>query len=234
MSELDLYINEVSWYLPYPNEIKQDALDELRIDVQSSMDESNSLSPSSTFGTPRNVALNISQGNNWHLKRVNWGTRFIAWVVDFFTLMVVLLFVIGGGFLLLHFTFMPWDDLMAEFANWENEVIELSLQNVLLILFISILTVLFFVIFIGYNVVLEHQYGTTVGKYLFNLVVVDQTGIKITWKQAIIRNFSKILIFQEFLPIDVILGMMLERFNPEKTQRQRGMDILAETIVIKV
>ncbi len=233
-TELDLYIDEVSKYLPYPKKVKQDALDELRIDVQSALNESGEQSPSLAFGSSREVALNVSQGNNWHNERVDWITRFFAWVVDFFTLMIISLGIIGGGFVILHFTFMPWEELMAEFASWENEVIDLSLQSILLILFISVLAILFFVIFIGYNVVLEYRYGTTIGKRLFHLAVVDQTGIKITWKQAIIRNFSKLIVFQEFLPIDVILGMILERFDPEKTHRQRGMDILAETIVVKV
>ncbi|MHA2387614.1 MAG: RDD family protein [Candidatus Hodarchaeales archaeon] len=234
INQIDLYIDEVSRYLPYPKEKKQDALDELRIDVQSALNESEGKTPSSVFGSPRDVALNVSQGNNWHNERVNWLTRFFAWMIDIFALMAIILVFLSAGFLLLIITIIPFDDLMNEFSNWETGVVDLSLQGILLLTFISILTILTVIIFVGYNVVLEYRYGTTIGKKLFHLAVVDQTGIKITWKQAIIRNFSKIFVFQEFLPIDVILGMILERFDPEKTNRQRGMDILAETIVVNV
>jgi len=52
-------------------------------------------------------------------------------------------------------------------------------------------------------------------------------------RQAIIRNLSKIVL-GEFLILDTVLGMILERQTPERTHYQRGLDILAETIVIKV
>ncbi|MFX1514739.1 MAG: hypothetical protein ACFFC6_00375, partial [Promethearchaeota archaeon] len=53
----------------------------------------------------------------------------------------------------------------------------------------------------------------------------------ITWTQAVIRNLSKIF---ALLLLDVVLGMILKKQNPEKTQKQRGMDILAETIVVQL
>ncbi|MHA2247239.1 MAG: hypothetical protein ACXADY_20000 [Candidatus Hodarchaeales archaeon] len=38
----------------------------------------------------------------------------------------------------------------------------------------------------------------------------------------------------DLLLFDVIVGLILEKQNPEKTQKQKGMDILAETIVVKL
>ncbi len=234
IKQIDLYIDEVSQYLPYSKEKKQDALDELRIDVQSAMNDSEGEVPSSVFGSPRDVALNVSQGNDWHYERARWTTRFFAWLIDFIAELVLVIAFLSVGLLVLIFTIIPLDDLMTEFTNWESGIVDFSLQGVLLLVYISILTIITVIIFVGYNVVLEYYYGSTIGKKLFHLVVVDQTGIRITWKQAIIRNFSKVFIIEEFLPVDVILGMILERFDPEKTKSQRGLDILAETIVVKV
>ncbi len=231
---IDEYIEEVSYYLPYSNEMKHDALEELRIDVQSAMEESGGTNPTSVFGTPRNVALNVSKGQNWHNTRATWLTRFFAWIVDFILEIFLILFVLALGFGFVILTIMPLDELMTEFSNWESGTVDLSIQGILLLLSITIMTILAILLFVGYNVVLEYRYATTIGKKLFHLAVVDQSGIKITWKQAIIRNFSKVFIFEEFLPIDVILGMILERFDPEKTTKQRGLDILAETVVVEV
>ena len=99
---------------------------------------------------------------------------------------------------------------------------------------ISIFTITTVIGILGYNAILEYYFGATIGKKILNLSVVDQTGLRITWKQAIVRNFSKIIVSEEFLPLDVILGMILEKMDPEKARKQRGLDILAETIVIKL
>ena len=64
--------------------------------------------------------------------------------------------------------------------------------------------------------------------------MIDQTGIRITWKQSIIRNLTKIPLADEFLLFDVILGMVLDKKQePEKPTKQRAMDILAETVVVR-
>ena len=236
LNQIDMYINEVSRFLPYPKSTKQEALEELRIDVQSAMKGSEGESPSTLFGTPRNVAKNVSQSHDWYNERARWLTRLFAWIIDLFIEVCLVLSILGVGFLFI-LVIIPYDELIQEFSNWESGTSTLnflSLQGLLFIVIITVLTVATVAAIIGYNATLEYYFGKTIGKKLFRLVVVDQTGIRITWKQAIIRNFSKILVSEEFLPFDVILGMILERMDPEKTRNQRGLDILAETIVIKV
>ena len=61
LTPIELYISKVSYLLPYPMSKKKDALDELRIDVQSAMRDSEGELPSSVFGDPLDVARNISQ-----------------------------------------------------------------------------------------------------------------------------------------------------------------------------
>ncbi|MFX0181759.1 MAG: RDD family protein [Candidatus Hodarchaeota archaeon] len=233
LNQIDLYIKEVSRLLPYPKSKKKEALDELRIDVQAAMKDSEGESPYTVFGSPLDVAKNVSQGHDWHSKRARWLTRLFAWIIDLIIEGSLIILSLGIGFLIIIITVMPYDDLLQEFSNWESGTITFSAQVLLLIVFITFLFIVALIIIIGYNAVLEYYFGATVGKKLFNLAVVDHTGIKITWKQAIIRNLSKILLSEELLPFDVVLGMILERLDPEKTRNQRGLDILAETIVIK-
>lgn len=231
-NQIDLYIKEVSRHLPYPDSKKEEALDELRHDIQSAIEDSQD-DISTVFGNPRDVARNVSQGHDWHKNRARWRTRLLAYFIDLFIEGFLILITMIIGFTFTIMTVMPFEDLMQVFTTWEKGEFVFSSQIFLLLIIITIMTIIAVIIFIGYNAVLEYYYGATIGKKLLNLGVVDQTGIKITWKQAIIRNLSKITISEEFLPIDVLLGMILHRFDPEKTTNQRGLDILAETIVIK-
>ncbi|MFX0051697.1 MAG: RDD family protein [Candidatus Hermodarchaeota archaeon] len=232
-NQIDVYINEVSHFLPYPKSKKTEALEELRIDVQAAMKDSKGESPSTVFGNPRDVAKNVSQSHEWYNKRTSWVTRFFAWIIDLIIEIGLIIIILGVGFLIIIVSVIPFDELMRIFSGEEYYDLTFSAQNVLLLIFISILTIFTVIILIGYNAIFEYYFGATVGKKLLNLGVVDLSGIRITWKQAIIRNFSKVIISEEFLPIDVILGMILERFDPDKARNQRGLDILAETIVIK-
>ena len=235
-NQIDMYINQVSRLLPYPKSTKKEALDELRIDVQSAMKDSEGKTPSLVFGDPRNVALNVSQGHDWHSERAGWGTRLLAWLIDLVMEVCLVLGILGAGFLAL-LVIIPFDELMSEFSSWESGTSTLkffSPQGLLFVAILTVLTLATIVAILGYNAALEYYFSKTIGKKLLGLAVVDKTGIRITWKQAIIRNFSKIIVSEEILPFDAILGMILERMDPEKTRNQRGLDILAETIVIKV
>ncbi len=83
-----------------------------------------------------------------------------------------------------------------------------------------------------YFMVLEKIWSTTIGKWVFRLRTVDISGIKPSWKQVLIRNFTK---FQgEFLPFDIIIGMMMEKEKGTPGKYQRATDILADTMVVKL
>jgi uncharacterized RDD family membrane protein YckC len=127
---------------------------------------------------------------------------------------------------------MPFDDLIQEFAKWETSSFEVIMASpTTIISFITIIPAT--LVFLAYNIILEHFYSATIGKRLLNLRVVDHNGIKMAGRQSVIRNLSKIVL-GELLIFDVVLGMILERQTPERTHNQRGLDILAETIVVKV
>ena len=131
---------------------------------------------------------------------------------------------------------IPFDELIQEFSKWETSsfIAIMSSSKGQLVTILSFLVILpATIVFFLYNIVLEHYFSATIGKKVFHLVVVDHSGVKMNGRQAIIRNLSKIVL-GEFLILDTVLGMILERQTPERTRYQRGLDILAETIVIKV
>ena len=143
--------------------------------------------------------------------------------------------VVGFGFMLI---FVSWDELMAEFDRWEKVSFKefLTPLSIFVMTVISIIAIIAFITFFLYNIILEYYYSKTIGKKVFGLTVVDLSGTKITLKQAIIRNLSKVAFdkfMPLFLPIDTILGILLEREEKPKYHKQRGLDVLAETIVIK-
>lgn len=238
LNSIDGYIDEVRRLLPYHEEKIQDTLKELRIDIEAAVVDADRKPPSAVFGSPRDVALNIMASHpEWYSKRAGWWIRLVAYVLDLFIEMSLLFIYLGTGFIAIITFIMPLDELMQEFQSWEQESFNFfelfTPQSLLLIILISFFFITTVILLVGYSTVLEYYFGATPGKKLLNLLVIDQTGIRITWKQAIIRNLSKILISEEILPFDVVLGMILEKLDPEKTQKQRGLDILAETIVIK-
>ena len=86
-------------------------------------------------------------------------------------------------------------------------------------------------IYSAYFVILEKVYSATIGKKLLGLRAVDRSGIRLTWKQVILRNFTKFPGIAEFLVFDVILGML--KTESGQGEYQRATEILAEAIVIR-
>jgi len=234
---IDLYIDEISKLLPYPSSLKTTLLAELKIDVQTAMEGSEKKNPSMVFGLPRDVAKNFTKSQDWGTKRAGWGSRVFAYLIDIAILGVFLIVYVLGGIIAILTLFVPVDDIFDLFqVSWgfdEPMPLQLDLTLGETILFLVLLFSLIgsaILVFSGYIIVLERYFSATIGKKLLKLSVVDVSGIKITWHQAIVRNLSKIL--GGFLPVDLVLGMILEKHDPDK-RKQRGLDILAETIVVK-
>ncbi len=233
--EINNYIDEISRLLPYPKSLKEEVLDDLKIDVQSALDDSTDESPTKVFGPPLEVANNVIQGQEWYKNRAGWKVRFFAWGIDLFLKLGLGFLILAIGFIIM-ILFVPLDELIQEFGKWETNSFEyiLSTSKGQLVTILSFLVIVpGTIVFLLYNIVLEYYFSATVGKKLFGLVVVDHSGLKMQGRQVIIRNLSKIVL-GEFLILDTVLGMILERQTPERTHYQRGLDILAETIVIKV
>jgi uncharacterized RDD family membrane protein YckC len=231
---IDLYIKEISQLLPYPSSQKKDKLKELRIDVQAAVEDSDIKDPSVAFGSPRDVAKKFSQSQDWGTERAGWWSRFFAWLIDA-TIMFLFALIYGlGGIIILLSLFVPVEEIIDLLNKPWDISLQLDLPLGETVLFLALLFFLIgtvFMVYSGYTIALEFYFAATIGKKLLRLYVVDESGIKITWYQAIIRNLSKIT--GGFLPVDLIIGMILEKQDLGKTMKQRGLDILAETIVVK-
>jgi uncharacterized RDD family membrane protein YckC len=74
-----------------------------------------------------------------------------------------------------------------------------------------------------YFPLLEARFGQTLGKRLFRLRVLREDGLPIGYKEAILRRLS---FYFEFIFIDAL-------FIPFTTKRQRALDIVARTVVVR-
>lgn len=74
----------------------------------------------------------------------------------------------------------------------------------------------------SYPIVAEAMYGKTIGKHLFGLRVVTESGTRITWLQAVVRNLP---IFLQIFVIDALFALFTER-------SQRAFELLSRTRVI--
>lgn len=79
---------------------------------------------------------------------------------------------------------------------------------------------------LGYYVVLEAQFGQTVGKRVAGVVVVRRDGRPITFRQALARNLLRVVdgLF------NYAVGLVVMLTNEE---RQRVGDVVAETVVVR-
>ncbi len=209
---IDGYIKEINDLLPYPNNQKTPVLEELRKDVLDAM-RAEKRPPSVVFGSPKEVAKNISFARDWGYKNASWPTRFLAFAIDILITMGVV-----GIFAIIRI--LTSDAEMTYWYFWHKDF---SFG----FLFIVIPVVAFL---LSYFVIMEKSYSTTIGKRLLGLTVVDESGIRITWTQSLIRNFTKVPVLATFLPFDTLLGILSEKTQGRK---QRVLDFVAGTNVIQ-
>lgn len=210
---IDGYINKVSALLPYSSEAKDPVLHELREDVRDAIGD-DKRPPSVVFGSPLVVARNISVAKDWGTKKASWFLRLLASIMDFLLLIgVFLIFAILGAI----FTDFSFDRI--------HQIKDFMIPFIWL--FMGLPVILFV---LSYYTIAEKTFSTTFGKWIFGLMVVDESGIALTWNQAIIRNFTKVPFITAFLPFDVILGIYSEKL---RGRDQRVLDFVAGTYVVQ-
>jgi uncharacterized RDD family membrane protein YckC len=135
----------------------------------------------------------------------SWGERFVAWLIDFVIVSVVL----NAIFAAIAFPF--WVSGMPD--TWFNRgewALSWSASSL---------------IFYAYWIYFETTTGQSLGKMALRIKTTDLAGKKVDVKSAAIESFGKAFL----LPIDVVLGWI---FTNDK--RQRLFSRAGETIVIKV
>lgn len=226
------YIQEIDRLLPYSNEKKKPILKELRQEVQDTLQTDNR-APNLVYGSPHEVAKNLSVSKDWGTTPAGWGIRILAFVIDSILIVSICLLYLIFGFVIVlgidPWQFLTLNELGEVFEQFDQE---LGIGLFLILGFLALLYALgTVIIFTAYFIVFERLFSATIGKKLFGLQAVDISGIRLTWKQAIVRNFTKLPGIIEFLPFDMILGMLMNERG--QGEYQRATDILAETIVVK-
>ena len=141
------------------------------------------------------------------LRLASWADRFLAWLVDFIIISIVL----GILFALTAFPF--W------FFNYGNDMTMEHKNTTSLNYILSSLA------FFAYWTYFECTSGQSIGKKLMNIKATDLSGNDVNIKSAAIESFGKAFL----LPIDVILGLIFTN-----NKRQRIFNKISNTIVIKL
>lgn len=226
------YIQEIDRLLPYSKEKKKPILKELRQEVQDTLQTDNR-APNLVYGSPHEVAKNLSVSQDWGTKPARWGIRTLAFAIDtILNVSVCLTYLIIGFIIFLGidlWQFLTFSGLGDAFKLLQQD---LGLGSFLILASLVLLYSLGAgIIYSAYFIVFEKVFSATIGKKLFGLQAVDSSGIRLTWKQAIVRNFTKLPGIAEFLVFDIILGMLMNEKG--QGEYQKATDILAETIVVK-
>lgn len=227
------YIQEIDNWLPYPKKKKSDLLENLRVEITEAIQDSGNPDPEIAYGDSYQIAKGLSLSQDWGRKPSGWFDRILAFMIDA-TLIVgfCLIYLISGLVFILRINLKQ-----ALTISELSEAFELLQSDLELGLFLLLAIVLLLyalgaaVIYSAYFIILEKLFSTTIGKKVLGLQAVDQSGVKLTWKQSIVRNFTKLPGIAEFLVFDIILGMLMMERGQGKNQK--ATDILAETIVVK-
>ena len=147
------------------------------------------------------LVIRTPEGFNFSMLLAGPITRFMAWLIDLVIVLGVMFLI---SILVSYFSFVSGD-----FAG-------------------ALSIIAFFVIWFGYGIVLEwYCHGKTVGKRIFNLRVVDEHGLTLTFGQIAVRNLMRGV---DCLPLLYLVGgavCVLSR------RSQRLGDIAAGTVVVR-
>ena len=147
------------------------------------------------------LVIRTPEGFNFSMLLAGPITRFMAWLID--------QLIVAGAIGVLLWIVSYFALVSADFAEA-----------------FSILAI--FVIWFGYGIVLEwYCHGKTVGKRIFNLRVVDEHGLQLTFGQIAVRNLMRGV---DCLPVLYLVGgavCVLSR------RSQRLGDIAAGTVVVR-
>lgn len=82
------------------------------------------------------------------------------------------------------------------------------------------------VLLLAYHVAFEGHYGQTPGKFLRDIVVVDEDGSDVSWVGAVARNVLRVV---DVLPVFYVVGIVVAYLTDK---HQRVGDLAASTVVV--
>ncbi len=137
----------------------------------------------------------------------NWGRRFIAWVIDYVIINVMLAYV-------------GLEDL-------ESQLVPAILLPRLPGFSISIWSPMSILVFFLYWAFSEWYFGRSIGQLLLNIRLADLQGSRAALRASAIQSIGKSLL----LPIDCAIGWL---YPPCRQLQQRFFNKLSNTIVIYI
>jgi len=158
--------------------------------------------PAATGSLDTPLSAVTGQGRTLYLAK--WTTRFWAWIIDFF--MVILFLNIIRGIV----DSLGWS-IPLYIDPWHWEPFEFAFQTLFFFLYWTVME--------GFQ-----GRGQSIGKMVMNLKVVSRDGTRIDYKEAAIQSFGKAFL----LPLDCLIGWIA---MPET--KLRVFNRLSNTIVIK-
>lgn len=135
----------------------------------------------------------------------NWGRRFIAWLIDYIIINVMLAYIRLED---LELQLVP-AILLPRFPGFD----------------ISIWSPLSVLAFFLYWALSEWYFGRSIGQLLLNIRLADLQGKRPSLKASAIQSVGKSLL----LPLDCLIGWV---YSPCRENRQRFFNRLSNTIVI--
>jgi len=135
----------------------------------------------------------------------NWGRRFIAWLIDYIIINVMLAYIRLED---LELQVVP-AILLPRFPGFD----------------VSIWSPLSVLAFFLYWALSEWYFGRSIGQLLLNIRLADLQGKRPSLKASVIQSVGKSLL----LPVDCLIGWI---YSPCRENRQRFFNRLSNTIVI--
>ncbi len=187
-------------------------------DVESAKDDMESI---------EEISSSLAKSYADSLKRVGFKERFIAYVIDIFVFGLIV------GAFIFSYTLISGQSMSVEnvfdlvppplpqpfLGSAPLDAMNLKFEVRGLVAGMGLMFTLMFIL-------LEGTFGTTIGKKLVGLRVLDEDGTKIGYKKAVIRNIPKL--WPPVITIDALLMIILFR-----KENQRGFDRIGNTIVVK-
>ncbi|OLS19741.1 MAG: hypothetical protein HeimC3_43620 [Candidatus Heimdallarchaeota archaeon LC_3] len=217
--EISKFLDKVDYLLPFNSEIKKIPLDFLKKDIMDGFHSDKNFKLETIIGTPLETAKALYSTYEFIEHKAGFLVRSLAFIFD-----LILIFIFSFASIFTGVQFI----IFTQSTDVNSPILTILIYILILI------TYLFGICFLLlYFIILEKYYSTTLGKYILGLRVIDKTGIKISWKQAVTRSISKIIfiipLFNiQFIILDVLIGYIYNR-----NEKVRGLDIIAETIVIR-
>lgn len=200
-SSLASYVREVLSHIPRTSHDRQQIEADLRAHLAERIEAGNSVAAAiAAMGDPKAVAASYLGDRPLHY--APYGRRFMAAMIDF------ALIALGG---IVPLGILVWIFSGGEWPLW---TLGLALATIISWVITSMI----------YFPVAEAVFGQTVGKWLFGLTVVTESGLAIGAKEAVIRRLP--YIFQMVVWLDAIFIFVGQK-------RQRAFDHVAGTVVVR-